>query len=56
MALPGITVGKFAVIGGLAAVHQFIHIGDHAMISGGSLVRKDVPPFTKAAKEPLSMY
>ena len=24
------------------------------MISGGSLVRKDVPPFTKAAKEPLS--
>jgi UDP-N-acetylglucosamine acyltransferase len=24
------------------------------MISGGSLVRKDVPPFSKAAKEPLS--
>jgi UDP-N-acetylglucosamine acyltransferase len=24
------------------------------MVSGGSLVRKDVPPFTKAAKEPLS--
>jgi UDP-N-acetylglucosamine acyltransferase len=48
-----VTVGKFAVIGGLAAIHQFIHIGDHAMISGGSLVRKDVP-FTKAAKEPLS--
>jgi UDP-N-acetylglucosamine acyltransferase len=45
-------VGKYAVIGGLAAIHQFIHIGDHAMIS--ILVRKDVPPFTKAAKEPLS--
>jgi UDP-N-acetylglucosamine acyltransferase len=41
------------LLGGLAAIHQFIHIGDHAMISGGSLVRKDVP-FTKAAKEPLS--
>jgi UDP-N-acetylglucosamine acyltransferase len=55
VALAGhVTVGKFAVIGGLAAIHQFIHIGDHAMISGGSLVRKDVPPFTKAAKEPLS--
>ena len=38
----------------LLVVHQFISIGDHAMISGGSLVRKDVPPFTKAAKEPLS--
>ena len=24
------------------------------MVSGGSLVRKDVPPFTKAAREPLS--
>ena len=24
------------------------------MIGGGSLVRKDVPPFTKAGKEPLS--
>ena len=55
VALAGhVIVGKYAVIGGLAAVHQFIHIGDHAMVSGGSLVRKDVPPFTKAAKEPLS--
>lgn len=49
-----VTVGDFAIIGGLSAVHQFINIGEHAMISGGSLLRKDVPPFTKAAKEPLS--
>lgn len=49
-----VVVGEYAVLGGLSAIHQFIHIGDHAMISGGSLVRKDVPPFTKAAKEPLS--
>jgi UDP-N-acetylglucosamine acyltransferase len=49
-----VVIGKYAIIGGLAAVHQFIHIGDHAMVSGGSLVRKDVPPFTKAGKEPLS--
>lgn len=49
-----VTVGNFAIIGGLSAVHQFISIGDHAMISGGSLLRKDVPPYTKAAKEPLS--
>ncbi len=49
-----VTVGEYAIIGGLAGIHQFIHIGAHAMVSGGSLVRKDVPPFTKAAKEPLS--
>src|SRR5574343_441666 len=47
-------IGDNAIIGSLAAVHQFISIGEHAMISGGSLVRKDVPPFSKAAKEPLS--
>ncbi len=49
-----VTVGDYAIIGGLAGIHQFIHIGAHAMVSGGSLVRKDVPPFVKAAKEPLS--
>ncbi len=49
-----VIIGKNAIIGGLSAIHQFIHIGDHAMVSGGSLVRKDVPPYTKAAKEPLS--
>lgn len=55
VALAGhVTIGSYSIIGGLAAVHQFINIGEHAMISGGALVRKDVPPFTKAAKEPLS--
>ena len=49
-----ITVDDYAIIGGLSAVHQFVHIGGHVMISGGSLVRKDVPPFTKSAHEPLS--
>jgi len=49
-----VKVGDFAVIGGISAVHQFVSIGQHCMISGGSLVRKDVPPYTKAAREPLS--
>lgn len=49
-----ITIHDFAIIGGLSAVHQFVNIGPHVMISGGSLVRKDVPPFTKAARDPLS--
>jgi len=49
-----ITVDDWAIIGGLSAVHQFVNVGAHVMISGGSLVRKDVPPFTKAAREPLS--
>ncbi|MFT4521548.1 MAG: UDP-N-acetylglucosamine acyltransferase [Bacteroidia bacterium] len=49
-----VEINNFAIIGGLSAVHQFVKIGDHVMVSGGSLVRKDVPPFTKAAREPLS--
>ncbi len=49
-----ITIEDFAIIGGLSAIHQFVRIGSHVMISGGSLVRKDVPPFVKAAHEPLS--
>ncbi len=49
-----VVIDDWAIIGGSSAIHQFVKIGMHAMISGGSLVRKDVPPFTKAAREPLS--
>ena len=49
-----IRIDDWAIIGGLVAIHQFVNIGAHSMISGGGLVRKDVPPFTKAAREPLS--
>lgn len=49
-----IEVGKWATLGGMVAVHQFVRIGEQTMIGGGSLVRKDVPPFVTAAREPLS--
>ncbi len=49
-----VTVDEWAIIGGSSAIHQFVKVGMHSMVSGGSLVRKDVPPFTKAAREPLS--
>jgi UDP-N-acetylglucosamine acyltransferase len=49
-----ITVHDYAIIGGLCAIHQFVTIGAHTLISGGSLVRKDVPPYTRAAREPLA--
>lgn len=49
-----VVIDDFAILGGMSAVHQFVHIGSHVMISGGSLVRKDVPPFIKAGREPLS--
>ncbi len=49
-----IEIDDWAIIGGLVAVHQFVKIGAHTMISGGSLVRKDIPPYVKCAREPLS--
>ena len=49
-----VNIGDYAIIGGSSAVHQFAKIGRHVMISGGSLVRKDVPPFTKSGREPLT--
>ena len=48
-----VTIKNNVVMGGLCAVKQFTTIGKYCMISGGSLVRKDVPPFIKVAKEPL---
>jgi len=49
-----IVIDDWAILGGMVAVHQFSHIGVHCMVSGGSLIRKDVPPYTKAAREPIS--
>jgi UDP-N-acetylglucosamine acyltransferase len=47
-------VDEYAIIGGHSAAHQFTHIGAHTMLSGGSMVGKDVPPFIIAGKRPLS--
>jgi UDP-N-acetylglucosamine acyltransferase len=49
-----ITVGDHVVLGGLTAVQQFVRIGSYSFVTGGSLVRKDVPPYIKAAREPIS--
>jgi UDP-N-acetylglucosamine acyltransferase len=48
-----VQIEDWVILEGLAAVQQFVRIGSHAFITGGSLVRKNVPPFTKAAREPL---
>ena len=49
-----VTIGDNVVLAGMVAVHQFASVGKHAFVTGGSLVRKDVPPYVKAAREPLS--
>lgn len=49
-----VEIGDFVVMGGLSAVQQFGKIGKHVMISGGSLIRKDIPPYVKVARDPIS--
>jgi UDP-N-acetylglucosamine acyltransferase len=49
-----VIVDDFAIFGGSCAVQQFIKIGAHSYIAGGSLIRKDIPPFVKAGREPVS--
>lgn len=49
-----VIVDDHAILGGLCAIHQFCHIGRHVIIAGGSLVGKDVPPYTKSGRFPLS--
>jgi UDP-N-acetylglucosamine acyltransferase len=49
-----VEVGDFAIIGGLCGVQQFTRIGKHAYIGGQTAIRKDVPPYVKAAREPIS--
>lgn len=48
-----VIIDDHAILEGKVAAQQFVRIGSHAFIGGASLVRKDVPPFIKAAREPL---
>lgn len=49
-----VQIDDFAIIGGGSLIHQFCHIGSHVMIQGGSHINKDVPPYVKAGRNPLS--
>lgn len=48
-----VVIDDHAILSAHVLVHQFTRIGQHVIISGGSHVLKDVPPFVKAAREPL---
>jgi UDP-N-acetylglucosamine acyltransferase len=49
-----VEVGDFAIIGGLSGAAQFIRIGAHTYIAGDAVINKDVPPYIRAGRLPLS--
>ena len=51
-----VTVEDKAVIGGLVAVHQFVHIGTLSIIGGCSKVVQDIPPYSMCDGHPARFY
>lgn len=44
-----VSVGDFTFVGGGAGIHQFVRLGEGAMIGGNASISYDVPPFAMAA-------
>lgn len=42
-------IEEWAVTAGMCGMHQFTHVGAHAMIAAGSMVSQDVPPYAMVA-------
>jgi UDP-N-acetylglucosamine acyltransferase len=49
-----VVVDDWAIVSSGSLVHQFVNIGAHVMIQGASKVGKDVPPYVKAGRDPLT--
>ncbi len=49
-----VVVDDFAIISPGSLVHQFVHVGTHVIVQGGSKVGKDIPPYITAGRDPLS--
>jgi UDP-N-acetylglucosamine acyltransferase len=43
-----VEIGNGVVVGGMTPIHQFVKIGDLAMIAGASALSQDVPPYCLA--------
>ncbi len=51
-----VKVGDFAILGGFTVVHQFVHIGAHAITAMGTIVLQDIPPYVTAAGNTAKPY
>lgn len=46
----------WVIVGGVTPIHQFVRIGAHAFVGGGSRVPQDVPPYCRAAGNPPRLF
>lgn len=49
-----VVIEDWAIIEGMVGIQQFTRVGKHAFVAGACMVRKSVPPYVKAAREPIS--
>jgi len=51
-----VVIEDWAIVGGLVPIHQYVRIGAHAFVGGGSRVPQDIPPYCRAAGSPPKLY
>jgi len=51
-----VSVGDWAILGGLTGVHQFVRIGVHAMTGAGTTLLQDLPPYVIATGNPAAAH
>jgi len=48
-------IDSYIGLGGFTAVHQFVRIGSYAFSGGGSIITKDIPPYTLISGHPAKL-
>ena len=51
-----VVLEDYVIVGGLAGIHQFVRVGNGAILGAGSMVSKDVPPFCNATGDRASLH
>lgn len=51
-----VQVDDYAIVGGLAGVHQFVRVGESTLAAAGSMVSQDVPPFCMVAGDRARLH
>lgn len=51
-----VEVEDWVTLSGLVAIHQFVRIGTHAFVGGGSRIPQDVPPYVRVVGNPPKLY
>lgn len=51
-----VTIGSNVVVSGHTGFHQFVRVGDYAMVGGLSRIVKDVVPYSRVSGNPLEVY